>query len=307
MPIETFDVISYLEDRGIECHTSGKNVSRGWVEIHCPFPYCNDPSWHCGVNLTSKKFNCYVCGTKGPITKLIKQIDGCSTAEANTTVEKFQDYSSSVKEEPVKPASRVLLPRGATEEMPDLHREYLSGRGFDPDYLAKKYRLKFFNNVGDWKFRIIVPVYMKRRLVSFTSRLVVETKGNPYRHCSNERAVIPVPHCLYNVDSVRDKAILVEGVFDVWRIGDGAVALFGIEIVEEQVRFISQQSWKKVFVLFDPEERAQFQARKLAGQIGKFLPTEVAEYMTESKDPGGFTREQVKELRLNIFGKEEER
>jgi 5S rRNA maturation endonuclease (ribonuclease M5) len=303
MPTETFDVISYLEDRGIEYHTSGKNVSRGWVEIHCPFPYCDDPSWHCGINLTSKMFNCFICGTKGPITKLIKEIDGCSDAEANTTVGEFQDYSSTLSgEEPVTPASRVLLPREAAREIPDLHRRYLEGRGFDPDYLAEKYGLRFCHSVGDWKFRIIIPIRMRGRLVSFTSRLVVDTKGNPYKHCGNDKAVVPVPHCLYNVDSVRKRAILVEGVTDVWRIGDGAVGLFGIEVVAEQVHSLAEQKWEEAFVLFDPESRAQEQAKKLAGQLNKFYPTNVARYETKSGDPGEFTEKQVRDLRHDIFG-----
>jgi len=60
------DIISLFENNDIEFYSSGKNNSRGWVELNCPF--CgNDPSFHLGVNLSSGIFHCWICGAKGGI------------------------------------------------------------------------------------------------------------------------------------------------------------------------------------------------------------------------------------------------
>ena len=44
--IESFDVLEFLDDRGIPYVTEGKNVSYGWAEINCPFCPDGDPSEH---------------------------------------------------------------------------------------------------------------------------------------------------------------------------------------------------------------------------------------------------------------------
>ena len=63
MNFQDFDIINYLENREIDYHKAGeKNVGKGWININCPF--CDDPSWHLGINLKSKFFNCYICEQK---------------------------------------------------------------------------------------------------------------------------------------------------------------------------------------------------------------------------------------------------
>lgn len=302
-------MIQYFEDRGIEYHTSGKNVSSGWVEVTCPFPYCEDPSWHLGINLTTKLLNCHVCGAKGPVTRLIRELEGCSEVEANTIVEEFQDksYTYLEKESEVR-SERVILPMEATEEMPSIHREYLQGRGFDPDYLIQKYGIKSCYNVGKWKFRIIIPIYMNGKLVAFTSRLMVEGVENPYKHCENKEAIIPVKECLYNVDSVKDTALIVEGVTDVWKIGDGTIGVFGIEVTQSQVLktfLLSREGLKRAVLFFDFGAQAQRRAEKFAALLAKYIEVDIVEDTLGKGDPGDLTEKEVQELRLEIFGKEE--
>ena len=82
MNIQDFDIIAYLESREVEYHTSGKNVTSGWIEINCPFCFPEDPSWHLGINLDTKLYNCYICGNKGSPINLIMEIDQCSFPKA---------------------------------------------------------------------------------------------------------------------------------------------------------------------------------------------------------------------------------
>ena len=147
MNIENFDTIKYFESKEIEYKTSGKNVTRGWIEINCPF--CgNDPSWHCGIS-PQKLFNCYICGEKGDITKLVKQIENCSWRDAKIIVEQFsEDITESLQG--ILPKKELLsIPSLSNSEPYKIHRTYLSSRNFNPDYLTRKYKLRFCYNIGE--------------------------------------------------------------------------------------------------------------------------------------------------------------
>jgi DNA primase len=60
----------------------------------------------------------------------------------------------------------------------------------------------------------------------------------------------------------RDYCVVVEGVTDVWRLGDIAVATFGINYTSEQVKHLSN-NFSNVYILYDFEKQAQAQAESL--------------------------------------------
>ena len=64
----------FLTENEIDFKTSGKNVSKGWINLEvCPF--CNDSYYHCGINLSSLAFHCWICHAKGKLYKLLKEIE----------------------------------------------------------------------------------------------------------------------------------------------------------------------------------------------------------------------------------------
>ncbi|KKK72386.1 hypothetical protein LCGC14_2904360, partial [marine sediment metagenome] len=91
MSLETFDPILYFENRNISYSTEGKNVTEGWCNIECPFPFCDDPSNHMGINLESKLFSCWACGEKGGMDRLIQELEGCSWPESQLILSQFQE------------------------------------------------------------------------------------------------------------------------------------------------------------------------------------------------------------------------
>ena len=64
-----YDVVSVLRDLNIFFMDHGKNVTKGWVNVNCPF--CHDPSWHLGINLSNNKISCWKCGRVGTFAKFI--------------------------------------------------------------------------------------------------------------------------------------------------------------------------------------------------------------------------------------------
>ncbi|MHA2068649.1 MAG: hypothetical protein ACXABY_30165 [Candidatus Thorarchaeota archaeon] len=300
MNYEDFDIISYYEARGIEYWTHGKNVQQGWVNIECRFH--DDHSNHLGVNLESMKYNCWVCGKKGFITHLIQTIEKCSIAQANTIIERFKGAGLEYTE-PVKlryfDQETLVLP-GNSQFFPSAHLRYLEERGFDPYPTIEKYELHAMGPTGKYKFRIIVPITINGQTVNFVARDITGRAERRYLQCPDSEAIIPAGECLYNIDNAGDTVIITEGVTDVWRIGDGAIATLGMELTSKRLRLLKEQEIKSAFVLFDSGEDANKRANVAANQLATFF-SGVEILLLDSGDPADLDSDSVKSLREDIF------
>lgn len=309
LDFEEFDVIEYLEDNDIYYAEEGKNVSEGWININCPF--CGmDPSTHCGINLTSKLFHCWICGEKGAPPKLIQVLEESTWHEAYLTVEKYikppdrASYPPQMKSSPVdwnndipKLKKLNLMPSEAfSDNWPDLFLNYLRGRRFDPEEVIKKYQLRWCY-LGKYKFRIIIPVIMNGVIINFTCRDVTDKNDSKYKTCPNKEAIIPLNKTLYNMDSVNEIMIIVEGPTDVWRIGDGVIAIYGSVFSNEQIWLIKSLAPKIVYIMLD--STAQNEAKKLGNQIVSIInKVEIIEL--NEGDPCELSDYEVKKFRKEI-------
>jgi len=303
MSLETFDPIAYFEDRNIEYSTEGKNVTEGWCNIECPFPFCNDPSNHMGINLESKLFSCWACGEKGGMDRLIQELEGCSWSESQVILSQFQEnpykdipldtkypetgsktaYSKDIKD--------ILSP--FSDQFPKIHLNYLKSRDFDPDILIPKYKLKACYNVGKYKFRVIAPVIMDNEIVSFVGIDVTRQAKIPYKNASDIESIIPIKSCLYNLDNANETVILVEGITDVWRIGDGAVATLGKKVTMEQINLLIRKGIIRIYLL--PDSDAYYEWEQLAFTIAPLFDyVELLEL--NSGDPANLQENKLKEI-----------
>jgi hypothetical protein len=302
MTIEDFDIIEYFEENQIDYHKSGEeNVTRGWVNIDCPDPDCDDNKWHCGINLKSKLFSCYKCGNKGGIRKLVTLLEKCSWFESGKIIETFQNPLSSIKteEKPVRHRRKMSLPKEIIKEWPDLHLNYLKKNNYDPDVIIPKYSLYPTGKFGKYKFRIIIPIIMDNRLVNFTSRDVSGLARIKYYHAPEETILVGIRGSLYNLDNTSDSIILVEGPADVWRLGNNSVATFGVQVTTEQIHKLTDKGFKNIFVMFDGEKEATNKAYEVANRLEPFVDhTEVIE-MAEG-DPGELSDEDVRNLKKEL-------
>ena len=284
------NIKDFLTENEISFKTSGKNVSKGWINLEvCPF--CNDSSYHCGINLSSLAFHCWVCHEKGHIHKLLKEIG----------LKNIQNIEFENEQQPIiKTSDMVKWPEFMQDEMPVPHRKYLSSRGFDPDFLIKKYKLKSVYNIGDYKFRIIVPVIVNKITVSWVAANVLRQFKHiiPYLDCPPEKAIVQPKHALYNYDSINDWVIIVEGITDVWNCGDGFVASFTKGMTSEQIELLLKKNPKKVFIMFDSD--ANIQAQQLANNLsGLFHYVEVLTLV--SGDPADLTKEEINQIKKEIL------
>jgi len=296
--MKTFDVIAYLEDKGIEIVYSGKNVSSsgGWIGIQCPF--CGDNSSHGGINLISKAYSCFRCGggtEKRSVLDLIQMLESCSKSKAWEITRKYQNLDSFHEEKEIIRASKIEMPSGVSKEFPDVHIEYLKKRGFDPKQVIDKYDLYAGKYTGFFKHRIVIPVYLNDQMVTLVGRDISGLADEPYKAWPSEQSKLSTKETLYNIDSIRKNVIIVEGILDVWRIGDGAVATFGTKFTPKQLMLL--KGIEKAFVMYDAE--AQKEAHKLAASLyGLVGCIEIMEL--SHGDPCDLTQYEVEELRKDI-------
>jgi DNA primase len=166
--------------------------------------------------------------------------------------------------------------------------------------VIKRYDLFSCYQTGDYKYRIIAPIYFARRMVSFVGRDVSEEARDTYLNCPNQDSIIPAKRCLYNIDSVDKVALIVEGITDVWRIGRGTVATLGVEFTKAQINQLT--GLDKVFVMFDAGRQATNMAHRLAAAATSVVKSvEVIEMTTG--DPDKLPENIVRKLQLEIFGR----
>ena len=150
----------------------------------------------------------------------------------------------------------------------------------------------------------MIPVYLDGKLVTWQGRHIGDNKIR-YRSASNDIAM-NIKDTLYNIDNCYlDKVIVVEGVFDCWRIGDDCVALFGIALRDRQIALLAER-FNEVYLLFDPEPEAQDRARTCARKLTNLGVKAHVLCMsdTDSGDPGELTAEEVVQIKEEVFGED---
>jgi DNA primase len=294
----SFDIAGYLSSRGITYQTEGKNISAGWLGTQCKF--CNDQSNHLGINLQSFNFSCFKCGETGSILKFVAAIEGTSWSQVRQIVAEFssQEFKTHKRldQEPARHFKAPTIAPLSTGAKKYLREE----RGFPYKMLQRKYGIGCFAPTSIYRFRLFIPVYFNGQLVTFTTRSYNEKVTPKYLHCPKRTSSLFVKETLYNLDNAKDgTAIVVEGPFDAWRIGDGAVATFGVIYTQKQIKLLRER-FKRVFIMYDAD--AQEQAWKLAESLSTFN-MEVNVVTLKIGDPGSMTATEAREIRREIFGK----
>jgi DNA primase len=178
--------------------------------------------------------------------------------------------------EPFQTKSKILSRLNEKEklnkdkiELPDFplskaEKNYLLDRHFNPGDLIKKYHIQGGGYVGDWKNRIIIPIYLGGKLISWTGRTIIKGREPRYKNLENHLSVINPKKIFFNLDNCHnDYVIVTEGPFDVIRFGDNSICGFGISLTRAQILFLAER-FRAVYFLFDCERQAQKKAKEYA-------------------------------------------
>lgn len=295
-----FDAQSFLEDYNIPFAVEGKNTQTGWVNIDCPFPNCNDTSNHGGFNLSKSYYNCWKCGFHY-LNDTISILINVSRREADSIIKEYDIHTSQtvIKESIKNKRGKLELPKG-TAPLQFVHKQYLRKRNFVPEELVVTWDLQGVWQFGDYKYRIIAPIYYNNKLVSYQGRDITDRSPYRYKACAKKNELIHHKYILYGLDYVQNMSmIIVEGITDVWRLGKGAVALFGVGYTIQQIRMIKKKA-KKVFILFD--YAATEQADKLSWELAILgISVEIIN-APFTEDPGSMKQEDADYIKKQLLG-----
>lgn len=293
-------------DLNVPCWDSGKNVAPGNINIQCPF--CDDHSNHLGFSIEKGNCQCWRCQGGSPV-RAVSLAARIPQETARELIRKYShgfSHTNVAKQTAVSNVKSITIPGSPIIEP---HRKYLRGRGFVPEELEFYHGILGTTDVGYWqgidfRYRIIIPVYdVWGNLCTFQGRDYTGLQELRYKCCPVEKAVTHHKHLLYGAELARNRRriVVVEGVFDQWRLGPGAVATFGTSLTREQVNLLTM--WEEVFFLFDPEPEAQEHARSYAKDIascGRYVEVCAAEFGLDAKgnprDPGDLTPDEARSV-----------
>jgi DNA primase len=293
-----FDIKAYLDDRGVKYTNEGPNIGSGDIGLD-PCLWCGARNNHLGIKLTNKRVNCWVCGGHA-LSNFIMLIDGVSYHKVDSIMSEFVlEGGPFVAREKIY-HTKLQYPKEVMNiDILGWHWKYLRDRNFNPETLQHKYKLKACGPHGNYKWRIIIPVIMNGQIGGFTSRDITDKHPLRYKNQPAGQSPIPQEQWIYNIDTVKDTAILVEGPTDVWRLREGAISLLGINPSLEQINKLSQI--KNLLILFDMEDKAQQRAMELGENLAGI--TDHVEVITVDKkgDPASWTDEEAFQVRKELL------
>lgn len=279
-----------LKDYGIP-HRQGSST---WINIQCPF--CCDSSYHGGFDTIEVHYCCLKCGYHH-MNCILEIIIGNDYRKTVIAYDQDQTYEVFIQNKyDNKELTLPFTPRVLQEE----HRQYLVNRGYDPDELIELWDIGGYQD--NYSSRIMIPITSNGRIVSYQGRDITGMNRLKYLTCSSKLELKHHKHVLYGLDLIQDKcntAIVVEGVFDVWRLGIGSVATFGIQYTKHQVLLLAKR-FSKVLILFDTDTNAKRQALKLALELlGLGVKVRIVT-LRGCNDPGDLTKIEGRELMASL-------
>jgi len=269
------------------------HCTQNFIQIDCPYCGHDSQKWHMGYSIEDNYVNCWQCGHHNLITTLI-EITGKRFYEIKKLLDGLDaDY---IKRE--KPTGKLIIPSGI-KHLSSVHKKYLHSRGFNWRKVERIWQIKGIGIAPKLQWRIFIPIIYHSEIVSWTTRSISKRESvTRYISASEQEESMPHHELLYGEDFARGAVIVTEGVFDVWKIGIGAVCTFSTGYSQKQIERIVKYPTRAI--CFDSEPEAQRRAKRLADDLSVF-PGDTYNIILDSKDPAEESRENIKQLRKEIL------
>ncbi len=285
-------VTDILLDAGIPHAGAEHHHGRpGWVQVDCP--WCRSTGKYLlGISLTTGAAACWTCGRKNTAA-VLAMLTGQTPRAMRDRLDRVV-----LAPAPVRKTGRLALPAGVCD-MQSGHRHYLTGRGFDPDHVARVWGVRGIGQAAALRWRIYIPIYHHGVVVSWTTRAIKKSEHQRYISAPAASEAVNHKDILYGADYARHAVIIHEGPVDVWATGPGAVATFGTAYTESQLSAMSKYPVR--VVCYDNEPAAQRRARDLANVLSPYPGTTHNVVLESAKDAGAAHPDELKELRKTFL------
>lgn len=168
-----------------------------------------------------------------------------------------------------------------------------------------KYFKCFQRDYGFYKDRVFVPVYLKNSLTGFVAHDILGKETNEKLYPEKEYKKVLYPKGfksgknLFNYDEVENGAesiIIVEGVRDamkLWQLGyKNVMAIFGVNITQEQCILISQKYPMLCYIMLDGDEAGIQAATKIAKKLSRWIDVKVV-ILPRGNDPKTLPKDMI--------------
>jgi hypothetical protein len=293
-------LIELLDELGVPYRTAQQHhhVSQGWVGVECNRCSPGSGKFRLGFSLRTKAASCWVCGPTSPwvaLAGLVKdqaRLRGLWSQVRGSLFDKMLEVKGNTLPTGVWPPVLPLMTSFAAQA-----RDYLQNRGFDLGKLTRLWH-PYVVHSAPTAGRIMIPVILSRVFVSYTTRAPDNTQPR-YRSAPRAQELVPIKDCLYGHDYVRDSAVVCEGPLDVWKVGPGAVATFGLSYTRKQVAKLSEL--QRVAVCFDRESKARSKSRALCAELSSLGVDAYDVVLDSGKDPGDAHPDEIRDLRRRFL------
>ena len=248
------NLIEALEARGIEFKFHSTRVN----ELYVCCPFCiergetPDQRFRFGVNYVTGQAHCFNCGKKFRDFEFLKK----ALTEKLETGE-WQLAQEAIKREAMK-APEVRLPedfiplsgiQGKTH-WDKVALKYLHTRGVTERQMKEKNI--GYSMIGEFRYRIIIPVYFEGKLEGLVGRAFVRDLEPKYRNSLGNKTLYNVPKRPHR------NAVLSEACFDALAIervvaaGTDSLAALGSSLTDRQLLIL--QDYDSITLYLDPDK-----------------------------------------------------
>ena len=218
----------------------------------------------------------------------------------------ISDYPKETKDEILPEDKGITIPG---EDLHQVHRQYLEGRGYNVDFLIEHYGIKGtlrHTDAYELSYRIVFPITYEGIPISYIARSYTEGTPNKYLCCRPEQELIFHKNKLFNIDKAKGKTVIVcEGALDALKLIQASknfniVATYGTMIKPKQMQLLRER-FDKIIVLFDNEGPAQEVAESMVTYMESYGKSGVNVKLKGFNDPGELTNEVAKQVVEYLF------
>ena len=292
-----FDGIQFFKDFHIRYSSSGSNVSQGWVGTSCPF--CNDKSDHLGLHIQTGAMSCWKCGRHSALD-YIKLSLRVPLSEAKSLYSRYLSksiYGGITRDKSQVIASSVSLP---DDVYTSTEMNYLIKRNITREQMLQ-YDLRGGGLIGEWAYRIVIPIYYNNVIVSASGRSISKDAVPKYYNLPIARSIMNMKHIFMGMDLIPEAGnmvAVVEGQIDAIRGGPGFIASFGVNLTDEQLLLLKE--YDTIYFVRDSDDAGEHyvkEAYKLSALGAKNV--EVIS-LQGVKDVGEMSDNEVNSLRRDL-------
>ena len=218
--------------------------------FHCPS--CKHHKKKLTVNLSTQKFQCWVCDFKGHRAfKLLKNVDASPKIFDDLKTLDLE-YNFKKRNQSKQNPNLLQLPEGITPILSSsavlskhaLH--YLKGRGITEQDIVK-YNIQY-SEIGDLKNMVVIPSYDNNGSINYYV-------GRSFdKNAYIKHKLAPATKDIIGFDLYINwdlPIILCEGAFDAMAIKRNAIPLFGKKISSALMKKILTSNCKKIYLALD--------------------------------------------------------